>query len=56
MVVAPRQPQPPASNATPAPAQNAQPEQQEKKKRGFWGRLFGRKPKDNNSQQQPQDQ
>ena len=56
MVVAPKQPQPPASNATPAPAQNAQPEQQEKKKRGFWGRLFGRKPKDNNSQQQPQDQ
>ncbi len=55
-VVAPKQPQPP-SNATPVPAQNAQPEQQEKKKRGFWGRLFGKKPKDDNNQQSPpQDQ
>lgn len=51
---APKQPQPFNKGATPAPAQNAaqQPETQEKKKHGFWGRLFGKKPKDNTDQQQ----
>lgn len=55
-VVAPKQPQPAAGNATPEATQNAQPEPQEKKKRGFWGRLFGRKPKNDSDQQPPQDQ
>ena len=53
--VTPNQPQPPNhQSANPAQAPNtvAQPEQEEKKKRGFWGRLFGRKPKDTNQQQQ----
>ena len=53
--VTPNQPQPPnhqSANPAQAPSTAAQPEQEEKKKRGFWGRLFGRKPKDTNQQQQ----
>jgi len=47
--------QPPLNNAIQAQQQNpaVQP-QPEKKKHGFWGRLFGKKDKDNDSQQNPQ--
>jgi penicillin-binding protein 1B len=50
----PKQQQPLNQGATPAQTPNttAQPEPQDKKKRGFWGRLFGKKPKDSNDQQQ----
>jgi len=52
--IPPNQPQPTNKGATAAPTPNttAQPEAQEKKKRGFWGRLFGKKPKDSTDQQQ----
>jgi penicillin-binding protein 1B len=54
---APNQMVSPPSNANPMQQQNAQtqPEPQEKKKHGFWGRLFGKKNKDDQqNQQQPQ--
>jgi penicillin-binding protein 1B len=55
-----RSPQLPVSKAASAPPQNPtiQPEPQEKKKHGFWGKLFGKKPKDDSQQnsQPPQDQ
>ncbi|MGC2212072.1 MAG: transglycosylase domain-containing protein [Silvibacterium sp.] len=48
----PTQPQPLQNGINPSPTQNtaAQPEPQEKKKRGFFSRLFGRKNKDNTQQ------
>jgi penicillin-binding protein 1B len=52
----PNQTVPPTTTAPPPPPQNTavQPEPQEKKKHGFWGRLFGRKNKDNSQQQNSQ--
>jgi penicillin-binding protein 1B len=57
--IAPNQPANKGAAPSLAPNTAVQPDQQEKKKRGFWGRLFGKKPKDNSSQQQnppPSDQ
>ncbi|MFZ0662450.1 MAG: transglycosylase domain-containing protein [Acidobacteriaceae bacterium] len=56
--LAPKQPKLPAISPR-EPAQTAimPPEHKEKKKQGFWGKLFGRKPKgDSQQDSQPQDQ
>jgi penicillin-binding protein 1B len=50
-----KQPQQMINGAQPVPSQTttAQPAPEEQKKRGFWGRVFGKKNKDDSQQQQP---
>lgn len=52
-----QQPRPSVNSATQQPQTTVAPQEPEKKKkRGFWGRIFGKKPKDDSQQNQPQDQ